>query len=123
MTTSLLDIFFKLVQCFILYFQSHFVMLSFCGHSEHNTQTTYFHALIFKTIKFKKRERLKNIWIKKLESDIFSIPLTLASSETEGKMNFLNQNSNYVIKNCYMFDLNDFEFELREFNCTSKFLV
>ena len=83
----------------------------------------YFHVLIFKTIKFKKRERLKNIWIKKLESDIFSIPLTLTSSKTEGKMNFLNQNSNYVIKNCYMFDLNDFEFELREFNCTSKFLV
>ena len=46
-------IFVKLVQCFILWFSSHFNILSFCGHSEHNTQATFVHALIFKKIKVK----------------------------------------------------------------------
>ena len=43
-------IFVKLFHWFILCFQSHFVMLSFCGHSEHNTQA------IFKT-KFKESKK------------------------------------------------------------------
>ena len=47
------SIFVKRFQCFILCFLSHFVMLSFCGHSEHNTQAIFCHSLIFKTIKFK----------------------------------------------------------------------
>ena len=47
------SIFVNLCQCFILCFWSHFVMLSFSCHSEHNTQAIFFHALIFKTIKFK----------------------------------------------------------------------
>ena len=46
-------IFVKRFQCFILCFLGHFVMLSFCGHSEHNTQAIFFYALIFKIIKFK----------------------------------------------------------------------
>ena len=46
-------IFVKRFQCFILCFLGHFVMLSFCGHSEHNTQAIFCHSLIFKTIKFK----------------------------------------------------------------------
>ena len=55
-------------------------MLSFCGHSEGNTQVTFFHALIFKAIKTV--EKLKNIRIRKFERDIFSIPLTVTSSKT-----------------------------------------
>ena len=47
------SIFVKRFQCFILCFLGHFVMLSFCGHSEHNTQAIFCHSLIFKTIKFK----------------------------------------------------------------------
>ena len=47
------SIFVKRFQFFILCFLGHFVMLSFCGHSEHNTQAIFFHALILKTIKFR----------------------------------------------------------------------
>ena len=47
------SVFVKRFQCFILCFLGHFVMLSFCGHSEHNTQAIFCHSLIFKTIKFK----------------------------------------------------------------------
>ena len=55
------SIFDKLFQCFILYFLYHFIMLSFCGHSEHKAQAIFFHALIFKTIKFKNSRKLKSI--------------------------------------------------------------
>ena len=45
--------FVKLFPCFILCFQGNFIMLSFCCHSEFNTQAIFFNVLIFKTIKFK----------------------------------------------------------------------
>ena len=54
-------------------------MLSFCGHSEHNTQAIFFYALIFKIIKFKNR---------KFKHDIFSISLNLISSETRRENEF-----------------------------------
>ena len=44
--------FVKFFQCFILCLYGHSVMLSFCGHSEHNTQAIFFQELIFKTMKF-----------------------------------------------------------------------
>ena len=92
-------------------------MLSFCGHSEHNTQAIFFHALIFKTIKFKTAERLKNIRIRKFEHDIFSIPFTVTSTETRRENEFLNQNSNYMIKNRQSNNLFNLKksFELWEF--------
>ena len=47
------SIFVKLFHFFIFCFPSHFVMLSFCGHSEQNTQAILFPTLIFKKIEFK----------------------------------------------------------------------
>ena len=46
------SIFVKRIHCFIHCFLGHLVLLSFCGHSEHNTQAIFFYPLIFKTIKF-----------------------------------------------------------------------
>ena len=61
-------------------------MLSFCGHSEHNTQAIFFYALIFKIIKT--AERLKHIRIKKFEHNILSISLKVTSSETRRENEF-----------------------------------
>ena len=64
-------------------------MLSFYGHSGHNTQANFVHALIFKTMKLKDWKDLKIF--ASVHSDIIR--------DRKGKMNFLNQNSNYMIKN------------------------
>ena len=48
-------------------------MLSFCGHSEQDTQAIFFDALVFKN-------SIKNIRIRKFEHDIFSVPFTMTSS-------------------------------------------
>ena len=88
-------------------------MLNFCGHCEHNTQAIFFHALIFKTIKFKTAERLKNIRIRKFEHDIFSIPFTVTSSETRRKNEFFKSKFELHDKKSSrgrnnLFELNDF---------------
>ena len=86
-------------------------MLSFCGHSEHNTQAIFFYALIFKIIKT--AERLKHIRIRKFEHDILSISLNMTSSETRKENEFLkskfelhDQKSSMGPNN--LFNLNDF---------------
>ena len=91
------SIFLKLSQCFILCFWSHFVMLSFCGHSEHNTLAIFFHALIFKTIK--QRKDLQTFELENSNMKSSRIRSPWHHSRQEGKINFLNQNLNYTIKN------------------------
>ena len=86
-------------------------MLSFCGHSEHNTQAIFFYALIFKIIKT--AERLKHIRIRKFEHDILSISLNMTSSETRKENEFLKSKFELHDKKSSMgpnnlFNLNDF---------------
>ena len=57
-------------------------MLSFCGHSEQDTQAIFFDALVFKN-------SIKNIRIRKFEHDIFSVPFTMTSSDKKEKCFFL----------------------------------
>ena len=88
-------------------------MLYFCGHSEPNTQATFFHALMFKTIKFKTTQILKNIRIGKFERDIFSFLLTVTSSKTrrknevfKSKLRLHDKKSSWGTN--ILFNLNDF---------------
>ena len=86
-------------------------MLSFCGHSEHNTQAIFFYALIFKIIKT--AERLKHIQIRKFEHNILSILLKVTSSETRRenelfKSKFELHDTKSTMGPNNLFDLNDF---------------
>ena len=95
------SIFVKRFQRFILCFLGHIVMLSFCGHSEHNTQAIFFHSLIFKTIKFKnsrKTSKIRTLY-----------PFTVTSRKnnfSKSKFELHDKKSSSGPNN--LFDLNDF---------------
>ena len=101
MVTSLLGLFLSSsfsASYFVLKVTSSFLLFVAILNTIHNRLSFTHYSL--KQSNLKTVERLINIRIRKFERDIFSIPLTLTSSETRReKWIFLNQNSNYMIKN------------------------
>ena len=105
------SIFVKLFKCFILCFKV--TLLCFIFVAILNPIHKRLHALMFKTIKFKTTQILKNIRIGKFGRDIFSFLLTVTSYKTRRKNEFFKSKLRLHDKKSswgtnILFNLNDF---------------